>query len=756
MNNSSDPMQGFLDQLLRDWENGGPTSPSTPVKQSKPAATPGAAVIPTPGVASVVRALPELSEAMTLTATEVPAPPARAQAPVVEAKPVPPPVAEVVVPVRQVEPPVTPPESGNPTLSWNPAPVAAKPVFQWPPAPATAGQQPAVVESAPPPAPVAAEQPAKPAFQWRPAPPPVPVVTAESVATSTDPLASTVPDLPKPAFQWLPASAPASAAASSPPAQTDEVAQAQAPKPSFQWKPAPPPAAAAPPSSTPPALADFAAALSALKASRLTPPPAPPVFVPEPAAEAMVEPDAVAQEPEPIASTVRPDMELAFPESFGLQQEVTSAALPKPVEEERPEEEAIVGPELAYKETKPEFEALAEEEERVASLHLANQQAALLESLLSAQTGEVGQSSWINYDWDEEVPVPESVAPAAMEAEPRIEQPEVELRAETGSEAEAVLEVEEAAPEAEIEAAVEAEVVAEAEPEAEAEVEVEAVAAPEAEIEAAVEAEVVAEAESEAEAEVEVEAVAPPEVEIEAAVEAGNVVMEAQPEDEAPVEVESAAEEIQSQPLLPLDPTSATAEPEWEEIAVPPFAAPGPDLASVVSGLETELPAEQEDESVDGRRAELRRHLVFVINDERFAVNLDNLIEIDNMPNWTGIPGLPASVRGLINLRGEIVSLLELRAILGLPYPEIPRKGKIFVATTADRQATSAFAVDEIEGIVGFDQSLMKAIPPLTSAKVSKSITATVEDGDRMVRILDVGSVLSEVEQAFSLDQIWM
>ena len=682
MTTPSDPMQGFLDQLLRDWESGGAPAPAAPARQAKSAPAPGATVVPTPGVASVIRALPELSEAVALSAVEQTPPP-------------PPPVAETVIAVRQVEPeaPFVEPEPAEPVVSWIPAaePVAAKPPFQWPteppPPPAAAAKAKSVFEftpapppaveieaevALPPPPPVSLEPAAKPAFQWRPAP----AVTPEQPAA--DPLASTATDLPKPAFQWRTAPTPP------PPA---EEATAEAPKPAFLWKPAPPPPAAAAsstPSSTPPALADFAAALSALKASRAIPPPAPPVFVPEPVAEAMVEPEAVAEDPEPIAAMGQTDIEIAFPESTGLQD---APPPPEAVVEVVEEEEWL----------EPAFDF--EEEESVAGLHLAGEQAALLESLLAAQTGETEERAWTGYDWGEDVPVAEP-APAAMdiEEEARLEQPEVEP------------EVAAAAPEAE----------------AKAEAEAEEVAAPEA----AVETEEVAEVES--------------------VVEAG---IEAAPDAELEEEAEAKAE---VQPMTLLEPAVALDQPEWEEIAVPPVADAGPDLAAVVAGLETDLPAARDDASAAGQRVELRRHLVFAINDERFAVNLDNLVEIDNMPNWTGIPGLPSSVRGLINLRGEIVSLLELRAILGLPYPEIPRKGKIFVATTADRQAMSAFAVDEIEGIVGFDPARMKPVPPLTSAKVAKSITATVEDGDRLVRILDVGSVLTEVEQAFSLDQIWM
>jgi purine-binding chemotaxis protein CheW len=133
------------------------------------------------------------------------------------------------------------------------------------------------------------------------------------------------------------------------------------------------------------------------------------------------------------------------------------------------------------------------------------------------------------------------------------------------------------------------------------------------------------------------------------------------------------------------------------------------------------------------------------------------LLEIDNMPNWTGIPGLPVTVRGLINLRGEIVSLIELRAVLGLPYPATPKKGKIFVAAGADRQTVSAFAVDDIDGIVGFNPNEMTPVPAAAANTVSaKCITATVEENGALVRILDVPGILAELEQTFSLDQAWM
>jgi purine-binding chemotaxis protein CheW len=237
-----------------------------------------------------------------------------------------------------------------------------------------------------------------------------------------------------------------------------------------------------------------------------------------------------------------------------------------------------------------------------------------------------------------------------------------------------------------------------------------------------------------------------------------------EPESVEPEATEPEATEPETTEPEPAPVTVAVAqelEPEWEDVpAAAPTPAPnyGHELAAVVGGLEAELPAAKWEKPLTAeRRTDLRRHLVFAINDENYAVNLENLLEVDNMPAWTGIPGLPPTVRGLINLRGEIVSLLELRAILGLPYPAVVKKGKIFVATTSDRQSVSAFAVDEIEGIIGFDPELITPVPPFAVAgPASKGVTATVEENGRLIRVLDISAVLTDVEKTFSLDQVWM
>ena len=715
MNKPSDPMQGFLEQLLQDWETGGTKTPAAPAKPPK---APVGLIVETPGVASVVRALPELAEAISLSAADE----LRPLPALVAAAPVPPTVAPALV---AEEPAEAVAETPWPAISWESAPAKApvaeapqaeqplpKPAFQWKPLAEIPRTETSSAEAAPIRVVVPTQDPvatasaptsawegeaaafappplehAKPVFEWKPAPPAsAAAASSKAEAAAADPLADTAPQFSKPTFQWKPAP-PSPAAATLPEDRQDTQSSppVEQPKPAFQWKlaqpslppaasaappvfaePAAPSAASAPPaaalplavsavSSATPALVDFAAALSALKASRPTKTPA----------------------PEPEAAPVMEELAVEEVEAEAV------VASPEPAVFLLPAHESEIAPEPAA-ETAVNLLVSELPIEEIAALDLAaGEEEALLTSLLYEQKTPSA------YDlWDE--PVPEA-EPSAKFEPAALTEPEAAFEPEESTVPEAVLE-----PQTLVE--------------------------PEAVFQS--------------------EAL----VELEAVVELPALVVEPEPIAEPP----QRAFGLQS--LTP-------AEPEWEEISVPPPPATtgnGKELASAVSHFETSLPAGQWDQSAGTRRLDLRRHLVFSINDEKFAVNLDNLVEIDNMPTWTGIPGLPNSVRGLINLRGEIVSLLELRAILGLPHPEIPKKGKIFVATTSDRQAVSAFAVDDIEGIVGFDPARMTAIPELTATSAARNITATVEDGDRLIRILDVGGVLTEIERTFSLDQVWM
>lgn len=814
-----DPMQGFLDQLLNTWED----APAKPT--AKPAARPASVatapampvgeVIETPGVASVVRVLPDLASAVSagedslppLTSAPVAVPAPAAPAP---AAPAPAPAAKAQ-PSFQWKPLETPPAVTEVTAAI--APAAAATASALPPLPSAA----TTATTTKPPidttkSPLALIDFASALASLRsshvpPAPAPTPVVAAASAAPPPPPAAVA----PAPAVSEVAASV--SPAFASPVTKTDP--PAEPPKPAFTWRlkpsnsesqapPLPPPPAPAKPTA-----AEEVAIWRQLPVQEDEAPfvnveqqPETPMAVtmpepeatataavePQPELEAMAEPtdwsfqpetaeaDVVEEQagdaPEPFAVAVDAGQleqaevveEVVAPAAFWSYQPLVTEAEASTVEWEEPADTAEAIDEPAGWSYEP---ASAGEPAREEALEESIEDAGQPQPAADEQPEEVPAApvSWSFLAPDEQTieasasPVEQSFAALTSDSEPA----EVENEDETLEN-----EIVPAAGNADASALSLANLS-------------DALPAPSAEAAPVSEPDLfetgMAEAQSSLLAslldmDVEDDFVESPLPELEeqsAVIESVQTEAEAAAYDEIapePAPQFSAAGDHAEAPAVEPAPAPFGLQDlgeEFEWVDLPPVATAAPtvspaatrDLSADIANLETKLPAGQWDQQSGEGRATGGglRHLVFQINDELYAVNLNNLVEIDNMPRWTGIPGLPPGIRGLINLRGEILSLLDLRAILNLPHPAIPKKGKIFIATTTDRLAASAFAVDEIHGITGFSPAQFREVPELTA--VNANITATVEDQDKLVRILDVGAILTEIEKTFSPEQLW-
>ncbi len=107
------------------------------------------------------------------------------------------------------------------------------------------------------------------------------------------------------------------------------------------------------------------------------------------------------------------------------------------------------------------------------------------------------------------------------------------------------------------------------------------------------------------------------------------------------------------------------------------------DLREISEFLKKQM-AEEEDAVITEDYA----HLVgFIIGSEEFAVDILDVKEIIEVPELTRVPNAPAHVLGVINLRGQIVPVIDLRMKFNLPYPpsEDEEERKIVVIEADDK-----------------------------------------------------------------------
>ena len=133
-----------------------------------------------------------------------------------------------------------------------------------------------------------------------------------------------------------------------------------------------------------------------------------------------------------------------------------------------------------------------------------------------------------------------------------------------------------------------------------------------------------------------------------------------------------------------------------------------------------------------------RELLVLWLDDDPYALPVERVREIVRLRPITPVPRVPAAVRGVLSLRGEIVQVIDLRQRLGLPTSgdENPRR-RIVVLHGEDGQMTGLL-VDRVSEVLRLRDEDLR--PP--TGRDAGTVAALAPQGDRFVSVFDVDRVL--------------
>lgn len=142
------------------------------------------------------------------------------------------------------------------------------------------------------------------------------------------------------------------------------------------------------------------------------------------------------------------------------------------------------------------------------------------------------------------------------------------------------------------------------------------------------------------------------------------------------------------------------------------------------------------------------RYLSFVIEREEYCIEIIKIKEIMAMTELTPVPQTPNFVRGVINLRGKIIPIVDLRLKFGLPYREYNNRTCIIVVELLKDEISTLMGVtvDTIQEVVNIAEDRICQIP-LISAKIkSDYISGMVEQDSRVMIVLDIENIIAEDE----------
>lgn len=147
---------------------------------------------------------------------------------------------------------------------------------------------------------------------------------------------------------------------------------------------------------------------------------------------------------------------------------------------------------------------------------------------------------------------------------------------------------------------------------------------------------------------------------------------------------------------------------------------------------------------------ETRQYLTFGLGGEQFAVGTLSVREIIEYGQLTGVPMMPPSIRGVINLRGAVVPVIDLGARFGGRQTEVGRRTCIVILEVehGDEQQVIGVVVDAVHEVLEIAPADIEPPPAFGAHIRTDFILGMGKVGGRFVILLDVGRVLSVDELA--------
>jgi purine-binding chemotaxis protein CheW len=141
--------------------------------------------------------------------------------------------------------------------------------------------------------------------------------------------------------------------------------------------------------------------------------------------------------------------------------------------------------------------------------------------------------------------------------------------------------------------------------------------------------------------------------------------------------------------------------------------------------------------------AQLQSYLMFQLGGEDYALEIPHVLEIKGYSLITPIPNAPAHLKGVMNLRGSIIPVVDLRERFGMPSGSYDKFSVILIVSVQDK--TSGVLVDAVTDIVELPSSQLDPPPDLGAHVDTSFLRGMLKVSGRVVLVLDLERTIREV-----------
>jgi purine-binding chemotaxis protein CheW len=137
--------------------------------------------------------------------------------------------------------------------------------------------------------------------------------------------------------------------------------------------------------------------------------------------------------------------------------------------------------------------------------------------------------------------------------------------------------------------------------------------------------------------------------------------------------------------------------------------------------------------------------VTFALAREEYGVDIAQVQEINRMVTITHVPRAPQFMEGVINLRGQLIPIIDLRSRFGMERAERTKNTRIVVTEIGTKRI--GMVVDSVSEVLRIPVEQIEDAPDLVAGVDTEYIRGVGKMGDRLIIMLDLGRVISGTEK---------
>jgi len=147
---------------------------------------------------------------------------------------------------------------------------------------------------------------------------------------------------------------------------------------------------------------------------------------------------------------------------------------------------------------------------------------------------------------------------------------------------------------------------------------------------------------------------------------------------------------------------------------------------------------------------EILQLVTFTLGSEEYAVDILKVQEINRMKEITRVPNSPNYVEGVINLRGKVIPVVNLRKKFGLADKDNDEQSRIMIMDI--QGITMGLVVDSVSEVLRVPSNIVEPTPPMASNISTEFIKGIAKLEDRLIILLDMDRLLGKAEETLIIE----